>query len=156
MEITKSETEIWKGTYRGVDFEINHFRVIPNSIEPTNKNCWTHYIYLHLYRIPERYNPASFWLKGKKHGRHIIYEYNKHPIISRLEWHGGCTWYSKESGFDGAQKVIKIGCDYQHLWDKNQYYDLEYVKSEVEKTINSFLNYIPDYIYWSCYNGKIL
>ena len=128
MKITKSETEIWKGIYRGVDFEINHFKVNPNS-----EDCWTHYIYLHLDRIPERYNPASFWLKGKKHGRHIIYEYNKHPIISRLEWHGGCTWYSKESGFDGSQKIIKLGWDYRDLWGVNQDYDLEYAKSEVEK-----------------------
>lgn len=155
MKITKKETEVWNGTHRGINFEINHFKIAPNSIDERGKDCWTHYIYLHIDRIPEQYKPETFWLKGKQNGSHIMYGHNEHPIIGEIEMHGGCTWYSKEYGFDGAPKVIKIGCDYQHLWDENQHYNLDYVQHEVEKTIDSFLNFVPDYKYWCCGNGKL-
>ncbi|MDA3779876.1 MAG: hypothetical protein PF487_06610 [Bacteroidales bacterium] len=58
--------------------------------------------------------------------------------MTELDWHGGLTWYSKEHGFDGSGKVIKIGCDYSHLWDEGQYYDLDQVKFDCKRTIERF------------------
>jgi hypothetical protein len=72
----------------------------------------------------------------------IFYNYDK-SIISELDWHGGCTWYSKENGHDGNKFVIKVGCDYQHLWDNHQYYDLEHLQIEVKKTIDSLWVKVP-------------
>lgn len=154
MIIKERKTKVWTGTHKGVAFEINNFKIDETKYSD-EKDCWTHYIIIYLNRIPEKYKPNSFWLRGKRNRGYIFYDYHKHSIIGRIEFHGGCTWYSKERGFDGTEKVIKIGCDYQHLWDEGKQYDLEYVKKEVKETIDSFLNYIPDYKYWCCGNGNL-
>lgn len=155
MKLKKKETDIWTGTYKGVGFEINNWKTPPNSIEPNEKDCWTYYIYLHLDRIPEENKPNSYWLKGRKDRKRVYYDYYKHDVINELDWHGGLTWYSKEHGFDGSGKVIKIGCDYSHSWDEGQYFDLGIVKSELKNTIERFLNYVPDYKHWCCGNGNL-
>jgi hypothetical protein len=156
MNITERKTKIWHGTYRGVAFEINNFKTPPNRFDDYEKDNWTYYLILHLSRIPEENKPNSFWLKAKadEKGR-VFYPYHKNHIITNIDFAGGCTWYSKEKGFDGENKVIKIGCDYQHSWDEGREYDLEWVKRDVMNTIDVFLNYVPDYKYWCCGNGKL-
>jgi len=150
MKITESELKKWSGIYRGVDFEIKNW---PNKFD--NKENWAYYLILFLNRIPEENNPKSYWLRGKKWHNHIMYDYNKHSVIDNIDFHRGCTWYSKESGFDGDEKRIKIGCDYSHCWDEGKYYDLEIVKGDVKNTIDKFLELVPGYKYWCCGNGKL-
>ena len=155
MELKENKTKKWTGTYKGVGFEINNWKTPPNSIEPNEKDCWTYYLYLHLDRIPEENNPNSYWLKGRKDRNRVFYDYYKHDVMTELDWHGGLTWYSKEHGFDGSGKVIKIGCDYSHLWDEGRFYDLETVKFDCKSTIERFLQKVPNYKHWCCGNGKL-
>lgn len=154
MKIKKSENEIYKGKHKGVDFEIVKF---PNTFTSKRNFNWCHYIFINLSKIPQENKPEMLWLKGYKDnigGKRIYYEYYDNEILSRIEFHGGITFYEKISGFDGGDKIIKVGCDYQHSWDENKEYDLEYIKEMVEETIESFLNIIPNYKYWCCGNGK--
>ena len=155
MEIKLKNTKVWTGTHRGVSFEINNFKRPDYFNEGEETDHWTYYLFLHLDRIPEENKPNSYWLKGKKDGKWIHYDYYKHGVINNIEFHGGCTWYSKERGFDGATKVIQIGCDYQHSWDKGYSYNIEMVTSDVENSIDKFLELVPDYKYWCCGNGKL-
>lgn len=156
MNIKERRTKIWTGSYKGVAFEINNYKTEPNSIEPLEKDCWTYYLYIHLGKIPEENDPNSFWLKAKPDNRgRVFYKYYDHQIINNIDLSGGCTWYSKERGFDGGSKVIKIGCDYQHIWNDNHFYDLHAIKDDVINSINRFLHHIPDYKYSCCGNGKL-
>ena len=150
MEIAENKTRKWSGIYRGVNFEINNWQ---NKWD--GKENWTYYLILFLDRIPEENNPKSYWLRGRKNYGHILYDYYEHPVIGNISFHGGCTWYSKERGFDGDEKVIKIGCDYSHLWDEGRYYNLNIVISDLRNTIDKFLEFVPDYKYWCCGNGKL-
>jgi len=156
MKITQKKTKIWHGTHNGVDFEINNFKTTPKWVDDYEKDNWTYYLILHLARIPKENKPERFWLKSKadEKGR-VYYAYHKNFIISNIDFAGGCSWYSKEAGFDGSNKVIKIGCDYQHSWDEGREYDLEWVKRDVKNTIDAFLNYIPNYKYWCGGNGRL-
>jgi hypothetical protein len=149
MRIKENNIKIWNGIHKGVDFEIRNFQDFRGN------ECWNYYLIVNISRIPENYNPNSFWLKGKKVGKFINYDYMSHEIISKIYFHGGCTWYSKERGFDGDDKIIKIGCDYQHIWDEGEKYNLEDVLSDVLKSIESFLTFIPNYKYKCCGNGKL-
>lgn len=155
MEIKESKLKKWTGTYKGVGFEINNWKIEPNSIEPRKKDCWTYYLILRIERIPEEHKPKSYWLRGKKDRNHVMYDYYKHPVLPNLDWHGGITWYSKEHGFDGSEKIIKVGCDYSHYWDEGKYYDLDIVKRDVKRTIEEFLERVPNYKYWCCGNGNL-
>ena len=154
MEIKESNLKKWTGTYRGVAFEINNWITPANSIEQRERANWTYYLILHIERIPEEHKPNSYWLRGRKDRNHVMYDYYKHKVLPELEWHCGITWYSKEHGFDGAEKIIKVGCDYMHIWDDGNTY-LETVKHDVRKTIDSFLQYVPNYKYWCRGNGKL-
>ena len=122
------------------------------------KNSWTYYLILRIERIPKEHKPNSYWLKGRikrKDINIILYDYHKHPVLSNLHWHGGITWYSKEGGFDGEGKTIKVGCDYQHYMDLGIDYNLDIIKSDVKKTIETFLEHVPNYKY-RCYgNGQL-
>lgn len=155
MKITKSETEKWYGSHRGVSFEINKFMRPDYMTDGEMKAYWTHYIIIHLNRIPDAKIANKLWLKGKADKGRVTYNYYKSTIVDRLVFHGGCTWYSKESGFDGAVKCVKIGCDYSHYWDEGYEYSIEYVQEEVQKSIDSFLNIVPDYKYWCRGNGNL-
>ena len=155
MIIKKRETNIWHGVYRGVNFEINNFKTPIYDSEDKQDN-WTYYLYIQLNKIPEENKPNSFWLKGKADDKgRVYYKYYKHHVITNIDLAGGCTWYSKEAGFDGENKVIKIGCDYQHYWDEGYTYDLEYIKSDVKNSIGKFLEFIPNYKYWCRGNGSL-
>lgn len=141
--MTKRETmefdmrKVWNGVYRGISWEAKNW----NS--SYKESCWAHYIYLHIDRLPDD-RKEEFWLKPKrkkrKWGVRVYYDYSEFL----MEWHGGCTFYEKVAGIDGAPKVVQIGCDYQHLWDEGHEYDLDYVLSEVRKTIDSLWDAIPD------------
>jgi hypothetical protein len=150
MKIKESALKKWTGSYRGVSFEINNWQN-----EYDGRENWTYYLILWIDKIPEENKPKSFWLRGKKWRDHVIYDYCKHPIISGIDFHCGCTFYDKISGFDGERKLIKIGCDYSHYWDEGQYYNLDIIKNDVRHTIDRFLEHIPGYKYNCRGNGKL-
>ena len=132
-----SERKVWTGIYRGIGYEINNF-----SIGESFPNCWSHYIRIDLRKQLEADLAAKFWLvpdyKTVSPGgrEYLSYEYYS-SIVEDLDWHGGCTFYEKLGGPDAKQKVIKIGCDYQHYHDDGNHYSELYVYSEVVATIES-------------------
>ena len=150
--------EIYSGEYKGIRFEINKWKIpkeVYEIMRDTDEYKYTYYIYLHLNRIPEENNPNSFWLEGeKRHGR-ISYDYYKHELMNEIDFHGDITWYSKETGFDNDEKIIKIGCDYSHLCDEHKIYSVDELEQDAKNTIDSFRELIPNYKYWCCGNGKL-
>lgn len=133
------------GTYQGIRFEISKRPGFGSAFD--NEFNWCHYIYLHIdEQIPEKFR-KNFWLKPRRYrlsptSREMTsYDYNK-GLIGNITFHGGCTWYSKETCIDNRSRVVKIGCDYQHYWDEGQRYTLESVYSEVKETIDSLIKLI--------------
>jgi len=155
MKVKENKTKKWTGAYKGVDFEINNWNIEPNSVDEAGRECWTYYLILVINRIPSEHHPNSYWMRGRRNGSFIMYNYYKHHVLGNMYWHGGITWYSKESGFDGDDKIIKVGCDYSHYWDEGRFYNLDIVKEDVCRTIDSFLEYVPNYKYWCCGNGNL-
>ena len=156
MNYQEKEKRVWTGTHNGVGFEINNWKS-KDIMNDGDKDNWTYYIFLHLDRIPKESKPNSFWLKPQRFtiSDRVHYDYNKHPVIDGIDFHGGCTWYSKEHGFDKTPKVIKIGCDYMHLFDENHFYYIESIVAEVKNTIERFRELVPDYRYWCQGNGGL-
>ena len=91
--------------------------------------------------MPDKYRDVfilepEFDEKGK-----LSHDYYKSDI-SNIEMHGGVTFYSKEGGADDEPVVIKIGCDYGHLWDEGNDINDIIVSYDVRGTIDDlFLKY---------------
>ena len=142
--LQENKTKRWFGQYLGVRYEINNFKR-PN-IEGGESDRWTYYLFINLSKIPKENKIKSLWLRGEKtEYNRINYRYYNHKLIDMLDFHGGCTWYSKQYGFDGHDKIIKIGCDYQHLWDEGIPYFIEEVNRDAKSSIDRFIELIPNY-----------
>ena len=135
----------YTGYYKDVFFEINQiFR--PSLKRPSLKIdsyidnfYWTYYIFIDIDKIPKKYNPNSFWLPLE------TYEYG---TLNNIYFYSGITFYSKVSGLEeGQKKIIKVGCDFNHLWDLERGYAYSYedIYSHVTKTIHSLFDQIPEY-----------
>lgn len=135
------ETIIYRDQYKDVYYEINRFKAFGHTNADFN---WAHYIHLNLDKlIPSKEIADKFWLTPQYDDKsRCRYEYYN-SIINELEFHGGCTWYSKTSSADDKDRCIKIGCDYQHLWDDGRNYGIEYIKDQAQITIDSFLKLTP-------------
>lgn len=165
--------EIYRGTYKGVNFEICSYvsPAIPD-IGVDEKVNYTFYLIIQLGRIPQESNPDSYWLtprrveltKGSGSFMLIYNEYDSR--LGSLDWHGGITWYSKESTEDNTpeERVIKAGCDYQHYADEGRTYNLDWIVSDVKQCIESFREQVPGYKYhcstvggyWDISEGELL
>lgn len=142
------KTEVFTGKCNGVPYEIRRW-------ECGGEKIWNYYLFLIEEQMPDVF--PSLWLDGKrmmineKPTRHILYEY-ENTLIADLEWHCGCTYYEKVGGFDGAQRVLKVGCDYNHLWDEGKHYDLSDIEHDVIDCVNSLLDRVK-VLQWCAYCG---
>lgn len=149
------EYHVYYAKHLDIAYEIHE---TPSKDYITNepKTNWTYYIYLDINRFSSEYKGRSFWMLGKKdkYGN-VMYGYINHPIIGNMDFHCGCTYYNKRHGFDGANKVVKIGCDYMHYWDEGHEYFLTDVQQDAINTIEKFRILVPEYQYRCCGNGGI-
>ena len=151
------EHTVFQGSYRGIAWSINRTKTSDSMKEYSRRDFdWCHYIHLSLEQLPEE-SREQFWLSPKPQEmsvskrKYVSYDYWD-SIISSLEFHGGCTFYEKVSGVDGSPRVVKIGCDYQHLWDDGQNYSVNSVLFEVKESIDSLHALIPG-IGVHCWHG---
>lgn len=136
-----SERKVWRGAYRDICWEIN--KMPSDGISDFHNGRWTFYLWIYLDQIPEEFHD-ELWLTPYEvddKGR-AFYRYDT-PLIDSIEWHCGCTWYSKEHGHDGSYRVVKIGCDYQHAWDVGQFYNEQIVYQDVRIAIDSLHRAAP-------------
>lgn len=124
----------WNGEYRDVFFEINNFEVC-------EKQYWTFYLYLYIEQFPEsirkKIAPATYYTNfGTK-----LESYYDNPL-NGLAWHCGMT-YCKVEGKEPFT-MLKVGCDYQHLWDEGQCYDEQELERDAKKCIDSLYVQFPE------------
>lgn len=136
-------SETWRGKSSRLPFEIHRWGLVRGAFPPMNdgRGCWNYYIYLLERDVA---NFSAFWLDGvvKSYSdipgssRYIDYDYLSSPL-DVCTWHGGLTFW-EQSGLDG-QRVIKMGCDYNHLYDQYRSYDLDCVLYNTLDTITELL-----------------
>jgi hypothetical protein len=136
---------LWFGVYRGINWEISAhkrsegmLRYCPDPV------VWCFYLKLQVESFPTEVQesmwvPVSFTSYGSQMEilpyEHFLYD---------LKWHGGLTYYSKCTPSDYVFRGIKVGCDYQHLWDENKHYDINIVYGEVKDCIDSLWDAFPN------------
>lgn len=121
-------------------FEINWFKFGPQDKE----DRWTHYVLMDIDgQVPDERLREKLWLPDEVAERisgrkYIWHDYS--DLCRELDFHGGITWYSKESEPPEA-RVIRIGCDYQHYLDIGKVYSLEYVYAQVKESVDSLIRF---------------
>jgi len=132
---------VWGDEYRGIHFQIENFSFSEN--EPKDK--WAFYLFIKLDQMPGDV-AKRFWLEPTKQliGNRKTYAYYEEALINGIDFHCGCTWYSKESGFDDDPRIVKIGCDYQHLYDEDQSYSAESIAFDAKQAIDSLIKMVPN------------
>jgi len=89
---------------------------------------------------PEDFKLFNAPIKHYEFGGKTRKRYNADKIPDVFEFHGGCTYYSKDRDIFLGYFILKIGCDYNHYQDEQQQYQLQDILYDVKKSIDSFLS----------------
>jgi hypothetical protein len=147
LEQYRKGSTVWRGEHRGISYTLNHHGVSDYNRQGT----WCYYLHL---REDQFANPDDFALFNKEPeiremGNGSYFETHDYYSIPDLEFYGGVTWYSKDTFLDKRSKeyltALKIGCDYNHLWDQEQGYwqGYEDVERDAKRTIDNLLARFP-------------
>lgn len=142
--ITADVTLRKRGVHEGLSYEIqNHGRSTIDWRSDDIKSIpsggtWCYYVTVSEAQLaPELF--SEFWLDAtatphKSGWPRISHDYYQARFAS-ADWHGGVTFYEKLGGLDGAQRYVKIGCDFAHSWDEGQDFDYAQVEREAIETV---------------------
>lgn len=128
----------WWDTYRKINFEIMKW-----TYDYESGYIWNYYIYLKSNILTEEsfdkiWLPAIPYKTFKTSPINYRYEYDK-SILNHGDFYGGITFYEKSILSDYDIKLVKVGCDYNHLWDIGFSYSENYLMADAKKTIDKLL-----------------
>lgn len=110
-----SHKDVWNFQYRGIFAEIVHWGIADYQL----KGIWNLYIYINPENIGDKELKKNFLPIFKKvtwgGKENQIYDIYSCQIANELELHGGATYLNIENS--NGKKILKIGCDYNHLYD---------------------------------------
>jgi len=147
----------WNREWQAVPIEITYHGV--SDWRPLG--IWCYYLYLHqnMFQRAEdfaRFNlPYQTYKFNGKWYRHYPYD-----EVSDLEWHGGITFGERREGYDHftaePYTIIKLGCDYGHLWDEENGYwqGLEEVYADAKRSADALVAIAPMKVRCA-YSGRI-
>lgn len=136
-------------THRDISYEITNHGRSHSLTYARPRGTYCYYVYISEFMLQGN-DFEDFWLTGtpstfgSRNGfPHMSYPYEEQRWAQDGNWHGGVTWYSKEAGFDGEARCVKIGCDFGHYWDEQMYYTSERVEFEAKNTIDKLMEMYP-------------
>lgn len=130
----------WRDRYRGINFEVVKW-IYQKSEGYRSDAIWNYYLFLNDRDLTEdSFN--KIWLEGKPYKIiesspfRYMYDYS---ALECGEFHGGITFYEKQIVADCNIKCVKIGCDYNHIWDEECYYSEHEVIADAKNSIDKLL-----------------
>jgi|APSaa5957512576_1039674.scaffolds.fasta_scaffold37470_1 hypothetical protein len=127
-QIVKKECTHWNFEYKGIFCEVVFWN---KDYHKENKDVywaggiWNSYIYIKKDRHPELFKKHSLRLKN---GRHSIFDV-------AIDMASGVTFYEKLYNERGKVYAIKIGNDYNHIWNGGE--DKDMIISHLKDTVDS-------------------
>lgn len=140
------------GTHEDIGYEIkNHgrstidWRRSDMAMIPSG-GTWCYYVTIGEAQLaPELFAEFSLDATATPHKSgwpRISHDYYGARFAS-ADWHGGVTYYEKLGGLDGAQRYVKIGCDFAHSWDEGIDFDYAQVEREAIETVKQLQAMYP-------------
>ena len=154
------EKKVFSFVYRGISVEINNWKE-ENSYDGKT-NHWTYYLFLNLSRFTDEKLARKLWIQAKAQNpksekpceRRKYHGYSKISFLNSIDFHGGITYYSKLYSHYG-EKMIQIGCDYDHLYDNPDHETIESVKNDAIRSIDDFYSK-TEYLLMCQGNGELV
>jgi hypothetical protein len=134
--------EVWQIEYRGIRSEVVHW-------DMKGRPCWNYYLTVPVVKLPaelRRVFDLTPYYEFPESTRFISYDYGNAPIIAELDWHSGISWYKRIFDDFGILSGIELGCDYQHMWEKDFAYTFERVYDDMKHSIDKLLELVPSLI----------
>lgn len=132
----------WYGSHKGVKYELVHHGI--SDYQP--EGIWCAYIYIYEHEA-EDFDKFYCPNEVKKFIDSSPYRVtNDYYSIPDMGFSGGITFYKNENyphpKTGEPARSIKIGCDYNHLWDAERGYPdtLESVRHDTEALIEKYLD----------------
>lgn len=114
------ENYIIRDVHRNVHYEVVKWRRITSD----NKWIWNYYIFLEKSKVkPEIWD--KIWFPKSE-------SYTRNKILKKIPFHYGITYYHRNFDIE----LLKIGCDYNHLWDENTVICEDFVIEDAKETID--------------------
>ena len=136
--------EEWSGYIKGISIQIVKWQDVRSE-----KPIWNSYMIINKDTLGDRFKEIV--CKAKKYGKRYSFDYWK---LGQFDMHCGLSFYEKIFNEVGKVVAIKVGCDYNHLWDEDCPAYYEYVLQELTQSVEYFINYYPDYKVWCSGNGN--
>lgn len=147
-ELLKANSR-WHSEHNNVGIELSFHGYVPP--EERSGYSYGHGTWCYYLILDERMFYPKDWkhicLKGEKGEYGIDYNYYRFPDI---DFHGGITFYEVTKHYDHKTgkdyRIVKAGCDYNHLWDGEagypDYYDtvLFDAKHSVKRLLETYPN----------------
>lgn len=131
----------WRGTYREIDYKISLWGL---GSMCDGHGMWNYYLFLREQQFgKEAFEPL--WLEPSYDDKsRAHFDYFVSPF-TELKLHGGITYYEQHGQAARGARVVEIGCDYGHLWDRdaNYGYTLRSVRHDAERSIDLLLRLYP-------------
>jgi hypothetical protein len=120
-----------------------------------NKGIWNSYIIINEKQLtPEQFKglipkKKKYGFNGKKD--RIRYDYGTY-LENIFDMSGGITYFEPlRDVFNGKINGIKVGNDYNHIWNGGESY--ESILRDVEKVVDNFIKTFPEYKVWDIQDG---
>lgn len=136
----KPDRELYREEHRGIQIEVSrHWMNYPRE----RSEVWCFYLHLALEGFPEEFRADLF--QDVKHSDFGTPMRPYAECLIGLDWHSGMTFYEVTQNPGYPFTNIKAGCDYNHLWDEDQFYSAESVMIDAKNCVDSFLTVFPKY-----------
>ena len=146
----------WNFKYKNLHYSIKHHshrRGDEYEWSTPHPGTWCYYLHIPEEMYPKHRWPAIRTVRDK-HGY-----FDAGPAFDTIEFHGGITFAETSKYFNRKLQrtfeLVKVGCDYNHLWDEEAGYPdtLESVKRDAENSAKQFLDQNPDFNLCSAWSG---
>lgn len=139
---------VWRKTHRGVTYLLNHHGYRENPENPyddfeNHPGIWCYYLLIPEQMFPHRW--TDFECVRGDHGFESVGPAWQHDWFdTEITFSENQPQYCRHT--DRVWGGVKIGCDYAHLWHRDQGYPDTYesVARDARQTVDKFLEANPD------------
>ena len=137
----------WRAQHLGQTYEVCHHGVSDYNPQGT----WCFYVLLdeRMFANPEDWKLFDLPIQERKQPEGSTWRHFPYDDIPDMLWHCGPTFGERRTEFDRKTGrdfgVIKVGCDYNHLWDREAGYPytLESVRQDAKACVEDFVGRFP-------------